>query len=168
MEITGYEAKDLGIILKVTPHINDKSEIVVDLLPQISDLLRYDTLDRASGVVAPVFSARMAKTQVMIKDGETIFIGGLIKENDVNTRKKLPFIGDMFGDIPYFGLLFTKKETTKQKTELIFFITVNLITSGKSIKNVPNASDVHVPLYSEIEEKESAVGKKKKKKVNTL
>jgi type IV pilus assembly protein PilQ len=76
MEITGYEAKDLGIILKVTPHVNQKGEIVIDLAPQISDLLRYDPLDRASGVVAPVYSTRIAKTQIMIKDGDTIFIGG--------------------------------------------------------------------------------------------
>lgn len=148
MEITGYEKKDLGIILKVTPHINEKGEIAVDLAPEISDLLRYDTLDRASGVVAPVFSARQAKTQVMIKDGQTIFIGGLIKENDVDIKKKLPFLGDMFGDVPYLGLLFTKKETVKQKTELIFFITVNLMSSEKEIKNVPQPEKVYSPLYT--------------------
>lgn len=148
MEITGYEAKDLGIILKVTPHVNDKKEIVVDLAPEISDLLRYDTLDRASGVVAPVFSTRIAKTQIMIRDGDTIFIGGLIKENDVDTRKKLPFLGDIFGDVPYFGLLFTKKEIVKQKTELIFFITVNLMTSDKKIKDLPSSNKAYVPMYT--------------------
>lgn len=147
MEITGYEAKDLGIILKVTPHINQKGEIVVDLAPQISDLIRYDTLDAASGVVAPVFSGRQAKTQVRIKDGDTIFIGGLIKENNVDTRKKLPFLGDMFGDVPYLGLLFTKKEITKQKTELIFFITVNIMTMDKDIKDIPKANKAYVPMY---------------------
>jgi type IV pilus assembly protein PilQ len=150
MEITGYTAKDLGILLQVTPHINDNGEIVVDLLPTISDLLRYDTLDRASGVVAPVFSQRIAKTQVMIKDGDTIFIGGLIKENDVDTKKKLPFLGDLFGDIPYVGLLVTKKETVKQKTELIFFITVNVMVSGRQIKGSPVASEIYTPKYSQI------------------
>jgi len=124
MEITGYEAKDLGIILKVTPHVNDINEIVVDLAPAITDLLRYDTLDKASGIVAPVWSVRQAKTQVMIKDGDTIFIGGLIKENNIDMKKKLPFLGDMFGDVPYLGLLVSKKETVKRKTELIFFMTV--------------------------------------------
>lgn len=148
MEITGYDAKDLGIILKVTPHINSKGEIVVDLYPQISDLLRYDTLDRASGVVAPVFSARQAKTQVMIRDGDTIFIGGLIKENDVVVKKKMPFLGDIFGDVPYLGLLFSKKETTKQKTELIFFITVNLLTTDKDIKDIPKSNKAYVPIYT--------------------
>ena len=148
MEITGYEAKDLGIILKVTPHINSKGEIVIDLAPQISDLLRYDTLDRASGIVAPVYSTRIAKTQVMIKDGDTIFIGGLIKENDIDRKNKMPFLGDLLGDVPYLGLLFSKKETVKQKTELIFFITVNIMTGDKVIKNIPQAANAYVPMYT--------------------
>ena len=148
MEITGYDPKMLGVILKVVPHVNDNNEIVIDLEPQISDLLRYDTLDRTSGVVAPVFSERTAKTKVMIKDGDTIFIGGLIKENNVDTKNKMPFLGDIFGDVPYLGLLFTHKETTKQKTELIFFITVNLMTAGKDIKDMPVSNKAYVPLYS--------------------
>ena len=148
MEITGYDAKDLGIILTVTPHINEKNEIVVDLAPVISDLLRYDTLDKASGIVAPVFATRQAKTQIMIRDGDTIFIGGLIKENDVNVKRKLPFLGDLLGDIPYLGLAFTKKETIKQKTELIFFITVNIMTTSKQIKNIPESNKAYVPLYT--------------------
>ncbi len=148
MEVTGYEAKDLGILMQVTPHVNDNNEITIDLAPVISDLLRYDTLDKASGIVAPVFSVRQAKTQIMIKDGETIFIGGLIKENEIDVDKKLPILGDMLGDVPYLGLLFSKKEKTKQKTELIFFITVNLMTAGKEIKNIPTANKAYVPMYT--------------------
>ena len=148
MEITGYDPKILGVILKVIPHVNDNNEIVIDLEPQISDLLRYDTLDKASGIVAPVFSSREAKTKVMIRDGDTIFIGGLIKENNVDIKRKMPFLGDIFGDVPYLGLLFTKKETTKQKTELIFFITVNLMTADKEIKDMPTSNKAYVPLYS--------------------
>lgn len=162
MEITGYTAKDLGILLQVTPHINDNNEIVVDLLPTISDLLRYDTLDRASGVVAPVFSQRIAKTQVMVRNGDTIFIGGLIKENDIESKKKLPFLGDLFGDIPYVGLLVTKKETTKQKTELIFFITVNLMVDDKAIKGAPVAADIYAPKFTEY----PASDMNRKKKLN--
>lgn len=164
MEITGYEAKILGVLLKVTPHINDKNEIVVDLQPEISDLLRYDTLDKASGVVAPVFSNRFAKTQAMVRDGETIFIGGLIKENDVDTKKKLPFLGDLLGDVPYLGLLVSKKEKTKQKTEMIFFITVNLMVEGKDIKGSPRADKALDPKYTITQEPDAGAKKKVKKR----
>jgi type II secretory pathway component GspD/PulD (secretin) len=100
----------------------------------------------------------------MIKDGDTIFIGGLIKENDVHTRKKLPFLGDMFGDVPYLGLFFTKKEVTKEKRELIFFITVNLIKPGKEIRDMPAANRAHVPTFIATQEKDSQITKRKLKK----
>lgn len=164
MEITGYEPKDLGIILKVVPHVNDKKEIVIDLAPQISSLVRYDTLDKASGVVAPVFSTRQAKTQVMIKDGDTIFIGGLITEDIIDTKKKLPFLGDIFGDVPYLGLLFTKKETIKKKKELIFFITVNLMTADRAIEGVPLVNKAYIPKFTVTQEKDLAAKKKRHKK----
>ena len=147
MSISGYEAKDLGIKLKVTPHINEKDEIVVELAPEISDFLRYDTLDAASGVVAPIFSSRQANTKIMIKDGDTIFIGGLIREDIVESRKKLPFVGDLLGDLPYVGLLVTKKEKTREKTELIFFITVKLMKRDRELKDIPVASKAYKPNY---------------------
>ena len=161
MEITGYDPKDLGIILKVTPHVNDNNEIVVDLAPEITDLLRYDTLDAASGVVAPVFSTRIAKTKVMIRDGDTIFIGGLIRENNVDTRTKIPIIGDVLGDVPYIGMLFTHKSIEKQKTELIFFITVNLMSTDRTVKGAPVASKAYAPVFKLTQEEEKAAVKKR-------
>ncbi len=162
IEITGYEAKDLGIKLKVTPHINEKNEIVVDLVPEISDLVRYDTIDPVNGIVAPVYSSRQANTKVMIKDGDTIFIGGLIKENVVDVRRKLPFIGDLLGDAPFIGLLFTKKEKTRQKIELIFFITVKIMKRGKEISDIPLASKTYTPNYELNQEEWQKTVKKRK------
>lgn len=148
MEITGYEAKDLGVKLKVTPHINEKGQIVVDVVPEISDLVKYDTIDAASGIVAPVFSSRQANTKIMIRNNDTIFIGGLIKENIIDVKKPIPFIGDMLGDVPLIGLLVSKKEKTKQKTELIFFVTVRLINKQKRLEGEPTAENTYVPNYN--------------------
>lgn len=162
IEITGYEAKDLGIKLKVTPHINDKEEIVVDIIPEISDLLQYDTIDAANGIVAPVFSSRQANTKVMIKDGDTIFIGGLIKERIVDTRNKLPFLGDLMGDIPGVGLLFTKKDKMKQKVELIFFVTVKIMKKDKQLSDVPLPNKAYNPNYELSQEEWQKTVKKRK------
>lgn len=162
IEITGYEAKDLGIKLKVTPHINDKEEIVVDIIPEISDLLRYDTIDAKNGIVAPVFTSRQANTKVMIKDGDTIFIGGLIKERVIDTKNKLPFLGDIFGDVPGIGLLFTKKNKMKQKVELIFFVTVKIMKKGKQLSDVPLLDKTYVPNYELSQEDWQKTIKKRK------
>ncbi|MDO8536146.1 MAG: secretin N-terminal domain-containing protein [Candidatus Omnitrophota bacterium] len=162
MEVSGYDAKDLGIKLKVTPHINEKSEIMVDIAPEISDFLRYDTLDASSGIVAPVFSSRQANTKVMIKDQDTIFIGGMIKENIIDVKKPIPFIGDLLGDVPYLGLLVSKKEKAKQKTELIFFITVKLMKAGAKLGDVPSIERTYKPNYDYNQEKWQKNIKKRK------
>jgi len=162
IEITGYDAKDLGIKLKVTPHINDRDEIVVDIAPEISDLLQYDTIDAANGIVAPVFTSRQANTKVMIKDGDTIFIGGLIKENVVDGKNTLPLIGDMLGNVPFVGLLFNKKEKTKQKVELIFFVTVNIMKKNKQMSDIPLPNKAYIPNYELSQEEWQKTVKKRK------
>ena len=63
----------------------------------------------------------------MIKDGETIFIGGLIKENIGKRVNKFPILGDLLGDIPYLGRLFRKTSHTKVYTELVMFVTPHII-----------------------------------------
>ncbi|MBN1872217.1 MAG: secretin and TonB N-terminal domain-containing protein [Candidatus Omnitrophica bacterium] len=127
IEITGYTEKDLGIKLAVTPHVNDNGDIVVDLKPEVSELLGYDVLDSARGIRAPRYSTREAETQLMVKNSETIMLGGLLKENTINYKKKVPFLGD----IPMVGpIMFTKTEEGTEKTELIIFMTVYLV-SGK-------------------------------------
>jgi general secretion pathway protein D len=153
MEVSGYEAKDLGIKLRVTPHINQKDEITIELIPEISDFVRYDTLDASNGIVAPVFSSRYANTKVMVKDGDTIFIGGMIKENIIDGKKKVPFLGDLMGDVPYLGLLVTKKEKIKQKVELIFFITVRLMTPGQKLTDTPDPEKSYKLNYEESQNK---------------
>ena len=162
MEVSGYDAKDLGIKLKVTPHINEKGEITTDISPEISDFLRYDTLDASSGIVAPVFSVRQANTKIMIKDGETIFIGGMIKENIIDVKKPIPFIGDLLQDVPGLGLLFSKKEKSKQKMELIFFITVRLVKPGMLLKDGPIADKTYRPNYELSQDKWQAAAKKRR------
>lgn len=162
MEVSGYDAKDLGIKLKVTPHVNEKGEITVDISPEISDFLRYDTLDASSGIVAPVFSSRQANTKVMIRDQDTIFIGGMIKENIVDVKKPIPFLGDILGDVPGLGLLVSKKEKVKQKTELIFFITVKLMKAGTKPNGVPSTDRTYKPNYDYNQEKWQETVKKRR------
>ncbi|MFA5388923.1 MAG: secretin N-terminal domain-containing protein [Candidatus Omnitrophota bacterium] len=124
MEITGYTEKELGILLKVTPQINAEGCITLYLKPELSSLLRYDQL--TAQVQVPVYSVRKAETQLMVKDGQTIAIGGLISENQVDRVTKVPFLGS----IPILGAPFRKTEKTTEKTDLLFFVTVNLVKPG--------------------------------------
>lgn len=123
LTISGYTSRDLGIKLTVTPHINPQGEVVVDLHPEVSSFLSFDNF---GNVLAPRFSTREASTKVRIKNGQTIVIGGLVKENLVDTRYKVPLLGD----IPLLGYLFSKKEKTVDKTDLLFFITTRIMEEG--------------------------------------
>ncbi|MBU4346427.1 MAG: secretin and TonB N-terminal domain-containing protein [Candidatus Omnitrophica bacterium] len=122
MEITGYQAQKIGVKLTVTPYINDQQEIVVDLHPEVSSFLRFDDY---GNVKAPVFSTRETTTQIMIKDGETIAIGGLIKERTVDYVKKVPLLGDL----PLLKYIFSKTTKTVDTTDLMIFVTVRLLDS---------------------------------------
>lgn len=120
MEITDYEEKEIGVKLTVTPHVNAQGEIMVELHPEISSFIQFDSY---GNVQAPVFSNREAQTQVLVQDGETIVIGGLIKEETVDYVKKVPILGD----IPLLKYFFSKTNKTVDTTDLIIFITVRLL-----------------------------------------
>jgi len=129
IEVTGYDEKELGITLSVTPQINPAGYIVVNMEPEVSSFITWDTFTSGSGSIqAPRFSTRKASTQVMVKDGDTIVVGGLIKEQIVDRVYKIPILGD----IPILSLLFKKKEKEVDTTDLLFFITVNIVNPDSS------------------------------------
>jgi type II secretory pathway component GspD/PulD (secretin) len=100
------------------------------------------------------FNSREADTQVMVKDGETIFIGGLIYETKSKREHKVPILGDLLGWIPVVGSAVNYEEDMVDKTEVVFFVTVNLINSGiDSIKKseTQNVFRRHYPGKSEKE-----------------
>lgn len=134
MEITGYKDRDLGIRLTVVPQINSANEIVVTLHPEITALIGYDEL--TTDIKAPRFSTREASTQVRIKDGQTIAIGGLIKENKVSAHTKVPLLGDL----PILKNAFNHNAETVQKTDLLFFMTVNVVVDKPVIPQGHNLS----------------------------
>ncbi len=122
MEVTGYNDRDVGIRLSVKPQINNANEIVVDIHPEITSLLGYD--DLTTDIKAPHFTTREAQTRVRIKNGQTIAIGGLIRETLVDSRTKVPILGD----IPILDKFFSFKDKTVQKTDLLFFMTVTVVS----------------------------------------
>lgn len=121
LQISGWEYKDIGIIFDVTPHVNKAGFITLDVEPKITAILNFVTVENTS---LPQLSNESTKTSVMIKDGETLVIGGLLKDQKTNTKKKVPILGD----IPVLGLAFQKKEDALAKTDLMVFITPHIIT----------------------------------------
>ena len=124
LQVSGWNYMDIGIIFEVTPHVNNTGFVTLDLTPKVSAILDFVTVENTS---LPRLSNESAATRVMIKNGDTLVIAGLIKDQTTDTKKKVPILGD----IPVAGLIFRKNSTVKEKTELLIFMTPHIVTSDK-------------------------------------
>ena len=112
------ELKKIGVILRCTPHVNSDGTITMDLHPELSDLSSQATVQ--GGVI---ITLQEADTRVVVRDGETAVIGGLISESDLLLRNGVPVLKDM----PLLGPLFRFESKTKKKRELIIFVTPKMV-----------------------------------------
>ena len=117
------QLQTIGIQLKVTPHLTSDKKIVMDLHPEVSDLSTQSTVQ--GGVI---INTSEADTRVMVDDGQTAVIGGLIRTNDSHVRRGIPLLKD----IPLIGALFRSDNTIKQNRELIIFVTPRLVSDMAS------------------------------------
>jgi type IV pilus assembly protein PilQ len=115
----------IGIKLNVTPHINTGNRITMDVHPEVSDLASQATVQ--GGII---INTTMADTRVMVNDGETAVIGGLIRSNESTTKRGVPVLMD----VPLLGNLFRSNSTTKQKRELLIFVTPKILGEGMTPK----------------------------------
>ncbi len=119
---------DVGVILKVTPFITGDDMVQMIVSPEISRLdptLSIPISATADGttVNAPVIDIRSADTVVVTPDGQTVVIGGLMQTVKGDIVTKIPLLGD----IPLFGNLFKRDQKTESKSELIIFLTPQIV-----------------------------------------
>src|SRR6185436_1930541 len=117
------QLQTIGIQLKVTPHLTDDNRVIMDLHPEVSDLSTQSTVQ--GGVI---INTSEADTRVMVDDGQTAVIGGLIRTNDGIVRRGVPILKD----IPLVGMLFRSENKIKQNRELIIFVTPKIIQATAS------------------------------------
>ncbi len=116
--ITSYEFKAATIRLKVRAHINNDQTITIEVTPN-ADFENGQTPD---GI--PIIAKRMANTTIIIRNQETIVIGGLMRETKGKTISRVPLLGS----IPLIGTLFKNRSDQKVKTELVVFINPTIVT----------------------------------------
>jgi len=114
------QLQTIGIQLKVTPHLTQDKKIVMDLHPEVSDLASQSTVQ--GGVI---INTSEADTRVMVDDGQTAVIGGLIRTNESTVRKGVPILMDM----PLIGWAFREDSRARENRELIIFVTPRLLTT---------------------------------------
>jgi len=124
-----FITRNVGIILKVTPNVgHDGRSITLALVPEVSE--HAGTFFTYSGGVSiPRFTTRSLSTSVVVKDGETVVLGGLIKEIRSNIKTKVPVLGS----IPVLGALFRKETETVERRNLLIFVTARVLEPLKAV-----------------------------------
>ena len=117
---------DTGVLLQVTPHINAGGLITLDVQAEVSD-----PAPTANPGDAPTINTRSVQTLVSVQSGQTMVMGGLIGETTGNTSKGLPLLSR----IPIIGGLFGEQQLTKNRTELVMFITPRVVENENDLKN---------------------------------
>jgi general secretion pathway protein D len=126
--INTIEYEDIGIILEVTPYINNDGLVIMDLSHEIS-AISGNSIPISETVDASVFAKRSSQNRVIARNGQTVVIGGLMEDRLTETEKKVPLLGD----IPILGMLFKRVEEVKSKTELLIFLTPTVASSDKEL-----------------------------------
>jgi general secretion pathway protein D len=128
-QTSNIERKDTGITLKITPQISEGEYVKLDIYQEISAV--KDALSR--GAAADITTTkRSAKTSVVVKDKDTIVIGGLIQDSDTETVSKVPFLGD----IPLLGWLFKTRSKERKKTNLLILLTPRIMKGAEEMAEV--------------------------------
>lgn len=129
--INNISWRDIGIILRVTPHITPEGMVEMEISPEISKLTS-ETVAITDTVGANVIDVRSADTQVVVQNGKTVVIGGMMEDAKTEKVTKIPLLGD----IPMLGALFRRTESKTVKTELLIFLTPQIIQRSNEARTV--------------------------------
>jgi general secretion pathway protein D len=121
--VSEFTYRDIGIQMDVTPRVNIDRDVALDVTFEITSLLA--NVDLPGETFAPRVGKRSATTGVVVADGRTLVIGGLMKSDVRDQRSKVPILGD----VPLLGRLFSNVREVTQQTELLVFITPRVVVS---------------------------------------
>lgn len=120
--VNSITMQDTGVILSVTPRINESGRVQLDIEQEVSSVVRTTT----SNIDSPTIQQRRVKTTVVVSDGEVLALGGMIQDSANKSSNQLPILGD----IPGFGAMFANRKDSVQKTELVILITPKVVRDG--------------------------------------
>jgi general secretion pathway protein D len=128
--LSSIQRTDVGITLRITPHITEGDYVNLDIYQEISSV--QATTEDIFINVGPTTTKRSTKTTVTVRDDQTVVIGGLMQERNAENVNKVPVLGD----IPLFGLLFKSKRVSKEKTNLLVFLTPHVVKDSEALAGV--------------------------------
>jgi general secretion pathway protein D len=135
VQLQTWDYKDVGITMKLTPHISKGKLLRLDIFAEIKSFVE----DVKGLTGAAITTKRQATTSVVVEDGSTVVIAGLIRDDRTGSLSKVP----IFGDIPLLGWLFKNRSQNKTKTNLLIFITPRIVTSAEDLRKITEEEQEH-------------------------
>jgi general secretion pathway protein D len=120
--VNSVSMQDTGVILAVTPRINESGRVQLEIEQEVSSVVKTTT----SNIDSPTIQQRRVRTTVVVNDGEVLTLGGMIQDQASKTSNQLPILGDL----PGIGALFANRTNSVNKTELIILITPRIVRDG--------------------------------------
>jgi len=117
--VTSIDYRDTGVILKVSPQIGAGNNLTLEISQEVSSVANTST----SGIDSPTIRQRQITTSVVLQDGATLALGGLVQESDNRTDSRVPGLGD----VPFLGSAFRNRDSSKDRTELLILIRPRII-----------------------------------------
>lgn len=135
LDYSTYEYRDVGVSLKITPHVSNDGYVRMKIAQEVSQIV---TAESTTGL--PTTLKRAVNTTVTVKDAETMVIGGMIGDSTQLGTYKVPLLGD----IPILGWLFKSRSSSREKTNLYVFITPRVIRNGKDAARIYEEKNNHM------------------------
>jgi general secretion pathway protein D len=120
--VNSITMQDTGVILSVTPRINESGRVQLEIEQEVSAVVKTTS----SNIDSPTIQQRRVKTTVVVNDGEVLALGGMIQDQASKTSNQLPLLGDL----PGVGAFFSNRDNSVKKTELIILITPRVVRDG--------------------------------------
>ncbi len=131
LDYSSYEYKDVGVTLKITPQISQERFVRLKIYEEVTRVVD-DSVFATGGTGRPETWKRLAQTTVIVKDANTVVIGGLIGDETTTTDYKVPCLGDL----PLLGWLFKGTSKDRQKTNLFIFLTPRIIQNPAEARKI--------------------------------
>ncbi len=152
---SSYKREDVGLTLKIKPRVSSKDKVTLDVETVLENVLD-DGSNNASG--QPVTSKQEVKTQAILRHGESIIIGGLVKTYEQTSVSKVPILGD----IPWIGeWLFSSKSTNEEQDNLVVILTPYVIDKSENLSQLQKdlgmlekmQKEYNLKVFSDLEKK---------------
>ncbi|MCF6283919.1 MAG: hypothetical protein L3K26_01825, partial [Candidatus Hydrogenedentes bacterium] len=129
---TRIQREDVGVKLKVTPQISEGDHVLLEISIEVSDIANQESQVGSADIVGPTTNKSLFENKVLVKDGSTAVLAGLIRDSADRSRNQAPILGDL----PLLGWLFRSKGNSRQKSNLVVLVTPHIVKESVDMERL--------------------------------